>query len=172
MDDCCYAKMVTSCQRESERQSETSSKSPTEIKTKDEALCRSFTRSPRVVLRFLLTVLMIILTPRDEILRGAPDGGRLSVVSFTLPSLVQVYNFPGVLRQLFALGHSGVWSLTVLRLWTGVFYTDKEFKQVPLIQVTSGGQKSFLKKKLQVCESQRSSLFEVTKYLFSTIIYK
>ncbi|XP_061755178.1 uncharacterized protein LOC133551727 isoform X6 [Nerophis ophidion] len=36
MDDYCYAKMVTSCQRESERQSETSSKSPTEIKTKDE----------------------------------------------------------------------------------------------------------------------------------------
>jgi len=37
-----------------------------------------------------------------------------------------------------------------LRLWTGVFYTDNGFKQVPIIQVTSGGQKSFLKKKLQV----------------------
>ncbi|XP_061774098.1 zinc finger protein 771-like isoform X1 [Nerophis ophidion] len=36
MDDYCCAKMATSCQRESERQSETSSKSPTEIKTKDE----------------------------------------------------------------------------------------------------------------------------------------
>ncbi|XP_061751230.1 zinc finger protein OZF-like isoform X3 [Nerophis ophidion] len=36
MDDYCYAKMATSCQREHERQSETSSKSPTEIKTKDE----------------------------------------------------------------------------------------------------------------------------------------
>ncbi|XP_061761688.1 uncharacterized protein LOC133556018 isoform X2 [Nerophis ophidion] len=36
MDDYCYAKMVTSCQREHERQSETSSKSSTEIKTKDE----------------------------------------------------------------------------------------------------------------------------------------
>ncbi|XP_061743540.1 DNA polymerase epsilon subunit 3 isoform X3 [Nerophis ophidion] len=45
-----------------------------------EALCRSFTRSLRVVLGFLLTVLMIILTPWDEILRGAPDRGRLSVV--------------------------------------------------------------------------------------------
>ncbi|CAB1349969.1 unnamed protein product [Coregonus sp. 'balchen'] len=44
------------------------------------ALCRSFTRSPRVVLGFLLTVLVIILTPRGEILRGAPDRGRLSVV--------------------------------------------------------------------------------------------
>jgi len=38
-----------------------------------------------------------------------------------------------------------------LRLWTGVFYTDNGFKQVPIIQVTSGGQKNFLKKKLQVC---------------------
>ncbi|XP_064808834.1 eukaryotic translation initiation factor 2-alpha kinase 1, partial [Oncorhynchus masou masou] len=32
---------------------------------------------------------------------------------------------------------------------TGVFYTDNKFKQVPLIQVTSGGQRSLLKKKLQ-----------------------
>ncbi len=44
-------------------------------------------------------------------------------------------------------------------LWTGVFYTDNEFKQMPLIQVTSGGQRSLLKKKLQVCESQQSCLF-------------
>ncbi len=35
------------------------------------ALCRSFTRSPCVVLGFLLTVLVIILTPRGEILHGA-----------------------------------------------------------------------------------------------------
>ncbi len=46
-----------------------------------------------------------------------------------------------------------------MRLWTGVFYTDNEFKQMPLIQVTSGGQRSLLKKKLQVCESQQSCLF-------------
>jgi len=46
-----------------------------------------------------------------------------------------------------------------LRLWTGVFYTVHCFKLVPIIQVTSGGQKSFLKKKLQVCESQKSSWF-------------
>ncbi len=30
---------------------------------------------------------------------------------------------------------------------------------MPLIQVTSGGQRSLLKKKLQVCESQQSCLF-------------
>ncbi len=99
------------------------------------ALCRSFTRSPRVVLGFLLTVLVIILTPRGEILHGAPDRGRLSVVlyfliiaptvdffapsclpnsRFSLPSLVQVYNFvSGVLWQLSGVGHSGVWSVTV-----------------------------------------------------------
>ncbi len=46
-----------------------------------------------------------------------------------------------------------------MRLWTGVFYTNNEFKQMPLIQVTSGGQRSLLKKKLQVCESQQSCLF-------------
>jgi len=73
---------------------------------------------------------MIILMGWDEILLVAPDQGRLSVVlyvihfrtiaptvdlfhtkllaycRFTLPSLVQVYNFlPSVLRQLFGLGH-------------------------------------------------------------------
>jgi len=42
------------------------------------SLCRSL----RVVLGFLLTVLMILLTPRDVILRGAPDRGRLSVVLY------------------------------------------------------------------------------------------
>uniref|UniRef100_A0A3P9CBE0 C2H2-type domain-containing protein n=1 Tax=Maylandia zebra TaxID=106582 RepID=A0A3P9CBE0_9CICH len=52
------------------------------------ALCRSFTRSPRVVLGSLLTVLIIILTPRDEILRGAPDRGRLSVVLYVFQFLM------------------------------------------------------------------------------------
>ncbi len=52
------------------------------------ALCRSFTRSPRVVLGFLLTVLVIILTPRGEILRGAPDRGRLSVVLYIFHLLI------------------------------------------------------------------------------------
>ncbi len=52
------------------------------------ALCRSFTWSPRVVLGFLLTVLVIILTPRGEILRGAPDRGRLSVVLYVFHFLI------------------------------------------------------------------------------------
>ncbi len=52
------------------------------------ALCRSFTRSPRVVLGFLLTVPVIILTPRGEILRGAPDRGRLSVVLYVFHFLI------------------------------------------------------------------------------------
>ena len=52
------------------------------------ALCRSFTRSPGVVLGFLLTVLVIILTPRGEILRGAPDRGRLSVVLYVFHFLI------------------------------------------------------------------------------------
>ncbi|KAK3509903.1 hypothetical protein QTP70_019377 [Hemibagrus guttatus] len=42
--------------------------------------------------------------------------------------------------------HSKVlqWSLEsdCLRLWTGVFYTDNEFKQVPLIQIMNSGQKT------------------------------
>ncbi len=38
------------------------------------ALCRSFSRSPRVVLGFLLTVLVIILIPRGEILRSQIEG--------------------------------------------------------------------------------------------------
>jgi len=40
-----------------------------------------------------------------------------------------------------------------------LLYRDNVFKQVPIIQVTSGGQNSFLKKKLQVCESQTSCWF-------------
>jgi len=50
----------------------------------------------------------------------------LACCRFTLPSLVQVYNFlPGVLRQLF-----GLWlslECDSLRLWTGVFDTDNIF---------------------------------------------
>ncbi len=102
------------------------------------ALCRSFTRSPRVVLGFLLTVLVIILTPRGEIFAWSPRSREiisglvclpfsnncshswflhtklLTYCRFSLPSLVQVYNLvSGVLWQLFGLGHSGVWSVTV-----------------------------------------------------------
>ncbi len=100
------------------------------------ALCRSFTRSPVWFWDFCSQFLWSFW-PRGEILRGAPDRGRLSVVlyvfhfliiaptvdfftprltycRFSLPSLAQVYNFvSGVLWQLFGLGHSGVWSVTV-----------------------------------------------------------
>ncbi len=44
------------------------------------AALRSLTRSSRVVLGWFLTVLMITETPRGEILHGAPDQGRLSVI--------------------------------------------------------------------------------------------
>ncbi len=84
----------------------------------------------------------------------------LTYCRFSLPSLVQVYNFvSGVLWQLFGLGHSGVWSVTVWGCGQVSFILITEFKQMPLIQVTSGGQRSLLKKKLQVCESQQSCLF-------------
>ncbi len=56
------------------------------------ALCRLFTRcvvhTEGVVLGFLLTVLVIILTPRGEILCGAPDRGRLSVVLYVFHFLI------------------------------------------------------------------------------------
>jgi len=39
-----------------------------------------------------------------------------------------------------------------------IYFLDNGFKQVPLIQVTSEGQNSFLKK-LQVCESLKSCWF-------------
>lgn len=41
-----------------------------------------------MVLGFLLTVLVIILTPQGEILRGAPDRGRLSVVLYVFHFLI------------------------------------------------------------------------------------
>ncbi len=125
------------------------------------ALCRSFTRSPRVVLGFLLTVLVIILTPRGEILRGAPDRGRLSVVLYVFHFLIIAPTVDFFTPSCLPIADSVFPSLECdcLRLWTGVFYTDNEFKQMPLIQVTSGGQRSLLKKKLQVCESQQSCLF-------------
>ncbi len=44
------------------------------------AALRSLTRSSRVVLVWFLTVVMIIEAPRGEILHGAPDRGRLTVI--------------------------------------------------------------------------------------------
>ncbi len=147
------------------------------------ALCRSFTRSPRVVLGFLLTVLVIILTPRGwdlawsprsrEIISGLvclPFSNNCSHSWFFTPSCLPIADsvFPAWCRStilflvsfdsslVLAIVEFGVWRL---RLWTGVFYTDNEFKQMPLIQVTSRGQRSLLKKMLQVCESQQSCLF-------------
>ncbi len=146
------------------------------------ALCRSFTRSPVWFWDFCLQFLWslwphgwdLAWSPRSrEIISGLvclPFSNNcshswflhtklLTYCRFSLPSLVQVYNFvSGVLWQLFGLGHSWVWSVTVWGCGQ-VFYTDNEFKQMPLIQVTSGGQRSLLKKKLQVCESQQSCLF-------------
>ncbi len=120
------------------------------------ALCRSFTRSPRVVLGFLLTVLVIILTPRGEILRGAPDRGRLSVVlyvfhfliiaptvDFFTPSCLPIADsvFPAWCRStilfmvsfdsslVLAIVEFGVWLFEVV---DRCLYTDNEFKQMPL----------------------------------------
>ncbi len=115
------------------------------------ALCRSFTWSPRVVLGFLLTVLVIILTPRGEILRGCPRSREiisglvclpfsnncshswflhtklLTCCRFSLPSLVQVYNFvSGVLWQLFGLGHI----LVRVRVKTGKIVSHGESVRV------------------------------------------
>ncbi len=88
------------------------------------ALCRSFTRSPRVVLGWDLA-----WSPRSrEIISGLvclPFSNNcshswffhtklLTYCRFSFPSLAQVYNFVSrVLWQLFGLGHSGVWSVTV-----------------------------------------------------------
>ncbi len=41
---------------------------------------RSLTRSSHAVLGWFLSILMIIQTPRGEILHGAPDRGRLTVI--------------------------------------------------------------------------------------------
>ncbi len=101
------------------------------------ALCRSFSRSPRVVLGFLLTVLVIILTPRGEILRGAQIEGIISglvclpfsnncshswFLHTKLLTYLQIQSVqPGAGLQFcfwcpltaLGLGHSGVGSVTV-----------------------------------------------------------
>ncbi|CDQ57419.1 unnamed protein product [Oncorhynchus mykiss] len=139
------------------------------------ALCRSFTRSPRVVLGFLLTVLVIILTRQGEILLVLYVFHFLIIaptVDFFKPSCLPIADsvFPAWCRSTILFL---VLECDCLRLWTGVFYIDNKFKQVPLIQVMRGGQRSLLKKKLQVCERQKSCLFWenlhnwwLTKYFF------
>lgn len=83
------------------------------------ALSRPFTSSPIVVWGFLLTVLVIILTPQGEILHGAADRGRLSVVLYVFHFLIipQLIFLTGWCRStillLFGFGHRGDWSVTV-----------------------------------------------------------
>ncbi len=104
------------------------------------ALCRSFTKSPvwfwdfcsQFCDHFDPTGWDLAWSPRSrEIISGLvclPFSNNcshswflhtklLTYCRFSLPSLVQVYNFvSGVLWQLFGLGYSGVWSVTVV--WT------------------------------------------------------
>ncbi|KAK3536655.1 hypothetical protein QTP86_015464 [Hemibagrus guttatus] len=78
---------------------------------------------------------------RDGLMRQEAPAAR-SPTSLTLPHPTRA---PKPVHSLRVGGHR---VLLCARLETGVFYTD-EFKQVPLIQVMSGGQRSLLKKKLQ-----------------------
>lgn len=117
------------------------------------AALRSLTRSSRVVLGWILTVLMIIATPRGEILHGAPGRGRFDSSFVCLPfannrtncyhlltkllgdglvahsSLVKVYNLvPDILGELFGLGHGGEFGIWLIDCFCG---------QVSFIQVTN-----------------------------------
>ncbi len=118
------------------------------------AALRSLTRSSRVVLGWFLTVLMIIETPRGEILHGVPDRGRLTVilcffhlriiaptvVTFSPSCLAMVLKpIPALCRSTILSLTSSLWSwpwwrvwnlIDWLLLWTGVFYP---FKRVLLI---------------------------------------
>ncbi len=74
------------------------------------------TRSSRVALGWFLTVLMIIETPRGEILHGAPVRGRLTVIMW---SQITVFTFSPscltmVLKPIPALCRSTILSLTSL----------------------------------------------------------
>ncbi len=128
---------------------------------------------PRVVLGFLLTVLVIILTPRGEILRGAhqiegdyqclvclPFSNNcahswflhtklLTYCRFSLPSLVAGLQFLFLVScdssLVLAIVEFGV--VTVWGCGQVSFILITSSKQMPLIQVTSGGQRSLLKKK-------------------------
>ncbi len=123
------------------------------------ALCRSFTRSPVWFWDFCSQFLWLFWPHGVRFLRRAPDRGRLSVVLYVFhfliiaptvdfftpsclpiadsvfPSLVQVYNFvSGVLWQLFGLGHSGIWSVTVWGCGQVSFILITSSKQMTLIQ--------------------------------------
>lgn len=123
------------------------------------ALYRSFFSAPCVVLGFFLTVLMICLTPWEEILCGAPNQGRLSRALYVFHFLIispTVNLFTPfcllIVDSLFpAMSRSTILVLCPSNLESNcILYTENKFKQVSLILVMSGGHKSFLKK-LQVC---------------------
>ncbi len=112
------------------------------------AALRSLIRSFSIVLGWFLTILMIIETPRGEILHGAPNRGRLTVILCFLhlriiaPTIVtfspscmakvflahssQVYN----LGQLFGLGHGGQFGILSIDCFCGqvVFYTGNKLR--------------------------------------------
>ncbi len=118
------------------------------------AALRSLTRSSRVVLGWFLTVLMIIETPRGEILHGVPVRGRLTVILFCFhlriiaPTVVSSHRAawrwscspfqPCVGLQscpwhpwtaLWSQPWWRVWNLIDwLLLWTGVFYTGNKLR--------------------------------------------
>ncbi len=134
------------------------------------ALCRSFTRSPRVVLAFLLTVLVIILTPRGWDLAWSPRSREISVVLYVLPfsnncstvdfftpsclpiadsvfQPVQVYNFVLVSFDsslVLAIVEFGVWLFEVVDRCPFILITSSNRCHYT---GTSGGQRSLLKKK-------------------------
>ncbi len=108
------------------------------------AALRSLTRSSRVVLGWFLTVLMIIETPRGEILHGAPDRGRLTVIlcfyhlriiASLSPSHQAAWRWscspfhPCVGLQSWSWPWWRVWNLIDwLLLWTDVFYTGNKLR--------------------------------------------
>ncbi len=113
------------------------------LETMVSAALRSLTRSSHAVLGWFLTVLMIIETPRGEILHGAPVRGRLTVilcffhlriiaptvVTFSPSCFTMVYNqVPDILGQLFGLGHGGKFGIWLIDCFCG---------QVSFIQVTN-----------------------------------
>lgn len=126
-------------------------------------LCYCGPSSVQVIDQFPLcsfhTALKVIWTQPGEILYGVPGRGRLSAILY-LFHFLKITLTVDLLTKLLAycrLAHPS--RVQMHRVWTCVFYTDNMFKQVPLIQVRSGGSKSLLKKKLKSCEDQNSCFY-------------